>query len=170
MVLETDVPGHSTAWSLAVPEVFVTCPSPGINQDFGGVERVLDPTLDATWAFLDAFIGELSKRFPDRYLHLGGDEVRAVRRSIPNRRGSIRFRPAPRTYAPHAMGVHRTCGEPGETTENTHPKNVTALFRDRDHDRDRDRDRDQVNVACFNASASVRRWMAERGPVKRVVK
>ena len=27
------------------------------------------------------------------------------------------------------MGVHRTCGEPDEIKKNTHPKNVTALFR-----------------------------------------
>ena len=33
--------------------------------------------------------------------------------------------------SPHVrpMGVHRTCGEPDEIKKNTHPKNVTALFR-----------------------------------------
>ena len=30
------------------------------------------------------------------------------------------------------MGVHRTCGEPDEIKKNTHPKNVTALFRDQE--------------------------------------
>ena len=30
------------------------------------------------------------------------------------------------------MGVHRTCGEPGEIKKNTHPKYITALFRDQD--------------------------------------
>ena len=35
--------------------------------------------------------------------------------------------------SPHVrpMGVHRTCGEPDEIKENTHPDNTTALFRDR---------------------------------------
>ena len=28
------------------------------------------------------------------------------------------------------MGVHRTCGEPGEIKKNTHPKNITALPRE----------------------------------------
>jgi len=90
----------------------------------------------------------------------GGEDVYAPRavQSHPHG-GQFDFARLPARTRP--MGVHRTCGAPGETTENTHPKNITALFRDRDHD--------QVNVACFNASASVRRWMAERGPVKRVV-
>ena len=32
---------------------------------------------------------------------------------------------------PHVrpIGMHRTCGEPDETKKNTHPKNITALFR-----------------------------------------
>lgn len=68
VLLETDVPGHSTAWSLAVPGIFITCPALGISQDFGGVQRVLDPTLNATWVFLDTFIAELAGRFPDRYV------------------------------------------------------------------------------------------------------
>ena len=35
--------------------------------------------------------------------------------------------------SPHVrpMGVHRTCGGPDEIKKNTHPKNITALFRDR---------------------------------------
>ena len=36
--------------------------------------------------------------------------------------------------SPHVrpMGVHRTCGEPNdEIKKNTHPKNTTALFRDK---------------------------------------
>ena len=28
------------------------------------------------------------------------------------------------------MGVHRTCGEPNEIKKNTHPNNITALFRE----------------------------------------
>ena len=34
--------------------------------------------------------------------------------------------------SPHVrpVGVHRTCGEPNEIKVNTHPTNITALFRD----------------------------------------
>ena len=32
--------------------------------------------------------------------------------------------------SPHVRPVGRTCGEPGEIKKNTHPKNITALFRE----------------------------------------
>ena len=74
VLLETDLPGHSTAWSISHPELYITCPSRG-KGNFGGYQRVIDPTLAATWDFLDKFFAELAGRFPDRYIHLGGDEV-----------------------------------------------------------------------------------------------
>ena len=95
VLLETDLPGHDTSWSIGMPDIFITCPGVPRRGNFGGFQRVIDPTLNTTWEFLEKFISELSGRFPDNYLHLGGDEV---------------------------------------------------------------------NVACFNASVSVRRWVAKRGP------
>jgi hexosaminidase len=35
----------------------------------------MDPTQDGTYKFLDKFIGEMEKLFPDAYFHIGGDEV-----------------------------------------------------------------------------------------------
>jgi hexosaminidase len=35
----------------------------------------MDPTQDRTYAFLNAFIAEMSGLFPDEYFHIGGDEV-----------------------------------------------------------------------------------------------
>ena len=53
------------------------------------------------------------------------DGVRVTSRSIPPQRGvnSISFGP------PHARRVGRTCSEPNEIKENTHPDDITALPR-----------------------------------------
>lgn len=44
---------------------YITCPSRD-KGNFGGYDRVINPTLNATWAFLDKFFRELSSRFPDK--------------------------------------------------------------------------------------------------------
>ena len=49
VLLETDLPGHDTAWSIGMPDVFITCPGGPRRGNFGGYERVIDPTLNATW-------------------------------------------------------------------------------------------------------------------------
>ena len=41
----------------------------------GGVYTAMDPTQDRTYKFLDKFIAEMAKLFPDAYFHIGGDEV-----------------------------------------------------------------------------------------------
>jgi hexosaminidase len=35
----------------------------------------MDPTRESTYRFLDALIGEIAQLFPDKYWHIGGDEV-----------------------------------------------------------------------------------------------
>ena len=35
----------------------------------------MDPTRESTYVFLNRFVGEMSKIFPDAYFHIGGDEV-----------------------------------------------------------------------------------------------
>lgn len=35
----------------------------------------MDPTREETYVFLDKLIGEMAALFPDRYFHIGGDEV-----------------------------------------------------------------------------------------------
>ena len=35
----------------------------------------MDPTRESTYKILDKFIGEMAILFPDRYFHIGGDEV-----------------------------------------------------------------------------------------------
>ena len=74
VLLEIEMPGHSTAWSLSEPSLFIEC-APGPAADFGGLRRQLDPTSDATYAMIDALLGDVAARLPDRAIHLGGDEV-----------------------------------------------------------------------------------------------
>ena len=75
VMAEFDVPGHTTSWFTAYPEL-AAGPGPyEISRHFGVHDAVMDPTRDHTYHFLDDFIGEMSRLFPDEYFHIGGDEV-----------------------------------------------------------------------------------------------
>ena len=72
---EFDVPGHTTSWFVAYPDL-ASAPGPyQISLHFGVHDAVMDPTRDHTYHVLDDFIGEMSRLFPDEYFHIGGDEV-----------------------------------------------------------------------------------------------
>ncbi|HEY0349915.1 MAG TPA: family 20 glycosylhydrolase, partial [Pyrinomonadaceae bacterium] len=71
---EFDIPGHSTSWLVAYPELG-SAPGPyKIERGAGIFEPALDPTRDQTYKFLDTFLGEMAGLFPDEYMHIGGDE------------------------------------------------------------------------------------------------
>jgi hexosaminidase len=75
VVPEFDMPGHSTAWFAAYPEL-ASAPGPyHIERGFGVFDPCMDPSREPTFRFLDAFIGEMAALFPDEYFHTGGDEV-----------------------------------------------------------------------------------------------
>jgi hexosaminidase len=75
VVPEIDMPGHASAIAVAYPEL-MSAPGPyEMERHWGVLKPVLDPTKEATYAFADAMIGELTAIFPDPYLHIGGDEV-----------------------------------------------------------------------------------------------
>jgi hexosaminidase len=77
IVPEFDMPGHSTSWLPGYPSL-ASGPGPwNIAHDFGDPTGVIDPTKESTYKFLDGFIGEMVKLFPDDYFHIGGDEVAA---------------------------------------------------------------------------------------------
>lgn len=70
---EFDIPAHSRSWFVGYPELAST---PGTYKiEPGGVDTVMDPTEERTYKFLDKFIAEMAKLFPDAYFHIGGDEV-----------------------------------------------------------------------------------------------
>ena len=78
VIPEFDMPGHTTSWFPGYPEL-ASAPGPyEIGRHFGVFDPCMDPTRDETYTFLDGFIGEMTKLFPDPYFHVGGDEVNGM--------------------------------------------------------------------------------------------
>ena len=71
VIPEFDIPGHSRSWMLGYPEL-ASGPGPYTLEDG---DPIMDPTREETYKFLDKFIAEMAKLFPDAYFHIGGDEV-----------------------------------------------------------------------------------------------
>jgi hexosaminidase len=75
VVPEFDVPGHTTAWLAAYPEL-AGAPGPyKIERSWGVFDPCMDPTKKNLYSFLDLFLGEMAGLFPDEFFHIGGDEV-----------------------------------------------------------------------------------------------
>jgi hexosaminidase len=71
VIPEFDIPGHSRSWFLGYPEL-ASGPGPYTLEDG---DPIMDPTREETYKFLEKFIAEMAKLFPDAYFHIGGDEV-----------------------------------------------------------------------------------------------
>jgi hypothetical protein len=68
------MPGHVTSWVVGYPEL-ASAPGPyQIERRFGVFDAAFDPTRESTYKFIEGFIGEMVKIFPDPYWHIGGDE------------------------------------------------------------------------------------------------
>ena len=86
VVPELDLPGHASAIGMAYPEL-LAWPDAQLDQQglkplpaerrFGVFAPVLDISSAATWQFIQALVTEWRQLFPDPYLHIGGDEVKA---------------------------------------------------------------------------------------------
>lgn len=75
VVPEFDVPGHTKAWLIGYPELG-SRPGPyKVGNDADITHATLDPSQEPVYDFLDRFFGEMAGLFPDRYFHIGGDEV-----------------------------------------------------------------------------------------------
>src|SRR5436305_14511313 len=76
VIPEFDIPGHSRSWFLGYPEL--SSGSGPYTLEGGGpgyIDPIMDPTRESTYKFLEKFIAEMAKLFPDVYFHIGGDEV-----------------------------------------------------------------------------------------------
>jgi len=71
IVPEFDMPGHSRSWVVGYPDL-ASGPGP-FTLETG--DPIMDPTRESTYKFLEKFIAEMSKLFPDADFHIGGDEV-----------------------------------------------------------------------------------------------
>jgi hexosaminidase len=75
VVPEFDIPGHTVSWMVAYQQLG-SSKGPFHLPDVAGIhDEALDPTREGTYVFLNRFIGEMAKIFPDAYFHIGGDEV-----------------------------------------------------------------------------------------------
>ena len=73
IVPEFDVPGHTLAMLKAYPEY-----ASGLVEGrdyFSAMGSALNPARPETFTFLDRLFGEMAALFPDRYFHVGGDEI-----------------------------------------------------------------------------------------------
>lgn len=75
VVPEFDMPGHTAAWFVGYPELASGKGPYQIERRWGVFDPAMDPTRESTYEFLDKFIGEMTRLFPDAFFHIGGDEV-----------------------------------------------------------------------------------------------
>ncbi|XP_069678413.1 beta-hexosaminidase subunit beta-like [Periplaneta americana] len=72
VIPEFDSPGHTESWGLGQPDLLTPCYS-GSTPD--GTFGPVDPILETSYEFFNKFLAEAVELFPEKYIHLGGDEV-----------------------------------------------------------------------------------------------
>ncbi|XP_013184113.2 beta-hexosaminidase subunit beta [Amyelois transitella] len=71
VVPEFDVPGHTRSWGESYPSILTKCYRDDKVVGLGP----MDPTNNDTYTLLRNLIAEIQEWFPDKYFHVGGDEV-----------------------------------------------------------------------------------------------
>ncbi|WP_373414479.1 beta-N-acetylhexosaminidase [Ensifer aridi] len=76
VVPEIDIPGHSTAALVALPELADGQEAPESYYSVQGYpNNALNPAVPFTYEFLEKVFDEMVELFPSQYIHVGGDEV-----------------------------------------------------------------------------------------------
>jgi hexosaminidase len=75
VIPEFDVPGHTTSWFAAYPELASAELPYSIERTWGIFKPTMDPSRESTFTFLNNLFGEMTALFPDPVFHIGGDEV-----------------------------------------------------------------------------------------------
>ena len=78
VIPEVDMPGHAGSIAIGRPDTVVVCTPDNSAPLYDGSYQSssqLDPSNPATFALVENLIEELVEIFPDKYVHLGGDEV-----------------------------------------------------------------------------------------------
>lgn len=70
VISEFDTPGHTRSWGVSHPELLTAC-----YDQYEGKLGPMDPTKESTYTFLFKLFQEIVEVFPDKFVHLGGDEV-----------------------------------------------------------------------------------------------
>lgn len=73
VIPELDTPGHTASWGKSHPEILTECMDSKGNPT--GELGPMDPTQEGTFTLIWQVLREMSIRFPDLFVHLGGDEV-----------------------------------------------------------------------------------------------
>lgn len=63
------------SWFVGYPELSSEPGPYQVETRWGVMRPTMDPTKESTYMFLDKFFEEMTKLFPDKYFHIGGDEV-----------------------------------------------------------------------------------------------
>lgn len=72
VIPELDMPGHTHSWFKGYPELATSCPDLPPGAHFGIPMNPISPLVDR---FVRTLWHEVNGIFPDRYVHIGGDEV-----------------------------------------------------------------------------------------------
>ncbi|KAI1304973.1 Beta-hexosaminidase subunit beta [Halotydeus destructor] len=78
VLVEFDTPGHMASWGKGVEGLLIDCQDSNSIQESkntGVKVKLIDPTKETTYDFLEQFFAEVVSIFPEQLLHLGGDEA-----------------------------------------------------------------------------------------------
>jgi hexosaminidase len=72
---EFDMPAHANPWFIGYPELGSLQGPYKFISNYAVTTVNFDPTKETTYRFVDEFLGEMTQLFPDKFWHIGGDEV-----------------------------------------------------------------------------------------------